>query len=104
VNINGFFFDGFMRVALRVALVGSLQVESSSPSSVQITEPAEGGASAVSAAFLVAASTAKSLPLNFHSVDLVRINKRCVPNIITEVFHPNRSLVLKRSGYHEFLG
>ena len=59
---EGFFFDAFRRGALWVAVVGFLQVGSSSP---QMIEPVEGGASAISIALFVAASIAKSLPLNF---------------------------------------
>ena len=37
------------------------------------------------------------------SPDLVRIEKRCIPNIITEVAHPNLNLTFKRGGYDDFL-
>jgi hypothetical protein len=57
-----FFFDAFRRGASREAAMGFLQAGSSSP---QMTEPVDGGASAISIAFFVAASMAKSLPLNF---------------------------------------
>jgi len=33
-----------------------------------------------------------------HSPDLVRIEKRCMPNIIAEVPHLNLNLTFKRSG------
>jgi len=53
--------DGYIEQAQKV-LTLALQAGSSSP---QITEPVEGGASAISIAFFLAASMAKSLPLNF---------------------------------------
>jgi hypothetical protein len=33
-----------------------------------------------------------------------RVNQRCIPNIVTQVRHPNRDLTIKRSGYDAFLG
>ncbi|MGB8906340.1 MAG: hypothetical protein WCC88_21430, partial [Candidatus Sulfotelmatobacter sp.] len=59
---EGFFFDALGRGALCVQVIGFLQAGSSFP---QMTAPVEGGASAISTAFFVAASMAKSLPLNF---------------------------------------
>jgi hypothetical protein len=38
-----------------------------------------------------------------HSPDLVRIEKRCIPNIVTEVPHLNLNLTFERSGYDDFL-
>lgn len=38
-----------------------------------------------------------------HSPDLVRIEKRCIPNIVTEVPHPNLNLTFERCGYDNFL-
>jgi hypothetical protein len=44
------------------------------------------------------------LTLEFsHSVDLVSVKKRCIPNIITQVLHLNLNPTLKRSGYYNFL-
>ena len=44
------------------------------------------------------------LTLEFsHSVDLVSVKERCIPNIITQVLHLNLNLTLKRSGYYNFL-
>jgi|HubBroStandDraft_2_1064218.scaffolds.fasta_scaffold03351_4 hypothetical protein len=34
-----------------------------------------------------------------HSADLIRIRKRCVPNIIPEVLHPNLDPTFKRSDW-----
>src|ERR1700722_7023620 len=61
-NFKGGFFDAFRRGPSCVAATGFLQTGSSSP---HITAPVEGGASAISIAFFVAASMAKFLPLNF---------------------------------------
>ena len=38
-----------------------------------------------------------------HSPDLVRIEKRCIPNVVTEVRHPDLNLTFKGCGYDDFL-
>ena len=38
-----------------------------------------------------------------HSPDLVRVKKRCIPNIVIQVLHLNLNLTFKRSGYDNFL-
>ena len=35
---------------------------------------------------------------------LPHVNKRCVPYIVPEVLHSNLNLMIKRSGYGDFLG
>jgi len=59
---EGFFLMFLDGERFWVAVVGVLQVGSSSP---QMIEPVEGDESATSIAFFVAASIAKSLPLYF---------------------------------------
>jgi hypothetical protein len=68
-----------------------------------MTEPVEGGASAISIAFFVAAPMAKSLPLDLPLGGPGSLKKRCIPNIITHVLHLNLNLTIKRSGYDNFL-
>jgi hypothetical protein len=63
-----------------------------------MAEPVQEGASAISIAFFVAAY-GEVLAFEFsHPADLVRVKKRCIPNIIAEVPHLNLNLTFKWSG------